>query len=322
MPTSPRIVKTVPRRGYCSVPSRRRIHPPVTRRLAPARHRFCRTKDGVQAGDDGDGQGLPLVRPPTWFNHLEYEWHVQFRNALYRFLAERCHLVRYDGRGNGLSDRYVPEISFSTFGLIWRPSSTRWVCSAMRCSASRRAHRSPSHTRYATPSGCASSCSTVGWLWAATSAARRNDRETAQAYLTLMRHGWGDEHSAFLRTFGMLYFPSASADELRALAQLQRMAMSGRGGHSVRQVTADIDIVDLLPKVPAPTLMLHSRHDNAVPFEEGRASPRRSQRQVRRPRVREPRTDAGRAGMGDVHRRDRSVPARVTSARAEVGELQ
>ena len=96
------------------------------------------------------------------------------------------------------------------------------------------------------------------------------DHEMAQAHLTLMRHGWGDEHSAFLRTFSMLYFPSASAEELKASAELQRMAMSGETAVRLRMASADIDIVDLLPKVSTPTLILHSRHDNAVPFEEGR----------------------------------------------------
>ena len=32
----------------------------------------------------------------------------------------------------------------------------------------------------------------------------------------------------------------------------------------------DIDIVDLLPQVVAPTLVTHCRHDVAVPFDEGR----------------------------------------------------
>ena len=32
----------------------------------------------------------------------------------------------------------------------------------------------------------------------------------------------------------------------------------------------DVDIVDLVPKVSVPTLVLHCRHDNAVPFDEGR----------------------------------------------------
>jgi pimeloyl-ACP methyl ester carboxylesterase len=31
-----------------------------------------------------------------------------------------------------------------------------------------------------------------------------------------------------------------------------------------------MDVVDLLPKVRAPTLVLHSRRDGAVPFDEGR----------------------------------------------------
>lgn len=51
------------------------------------------------------------------------------------------------------------------------------------------------------------------------------DVETGQAHLTLMRHGWGDAHSAFLKSFGPLYFSSAPAEELDALAELQRASM-------------------------------------------------------------------------------------------------
>jgi pimeloyl-ACP methyl ester carboxylesterase len=32
----------------------------------------------------------------------------------------------------------------------------------------------------------------------------------------------------------------------------------------------EIDIVDLLPNVSIPTLIMHSRHDNLVPFDQGR----------------------------------------------------
>jgi pimeloyl-ACP methyl ester carboxylesterase len=68
----------------------------------------------------------------------------------------------------------------------------------------------------------------------------------------------------------MMYLPSASSEELKASAELQRMAMSGDIAVRLRLASADLDIVDLLPKVSTPTLILHSRHDNAVPFEEGR----------------------------------------------------
>jgi len=35
-------------------------------------------------------------------------------------------------------------------------------------------------------------------------------------------------------------------------------------------VCDEIDVLNLLPKVTVPTLVLHSRYDNIVPLEEGR----------------------------------------------------
>ena len=116
------------------------------------------------------------------------------------------------------------------------------------------------------------------------------DQETAQV-ITLMRHGWGDEHSAYLRTF-RLYFPSASAEDLKASAELQRMAMTGDTAVRLRLACADIDIVDLLPKVSIPTLILHSRHDKRFHSRKGAALPRGFQCQIRGPRIGKPRADA------------------------------
>lgn len=261
-------IRTVPRRGYlfCVEPT-----PPAT--AAPPRVeqdvRYCRTADGVRLALATTGQGLPLVRPPTWFNHLEYDWHVQFRSALYHFLAERCELVRYDGRGNGLSERHVPEISFETFGLDLQAvvdalGLQRYALLGISQGAPiaiAHAVQHPDRVRKLVLNG--------GMALGSNKRGSTRDHETAQAYLTLMRHGWGDEHSAFLRAFGMLYFPSASLDELKGLAQLQRMAMTADVALRLRMATADIDVTELLPRVSVPTLVLHSRHDNAVPFEEG-----------------------------------------------------
>jgi pimeloyl-ACP methyl ester carboxylesterase len=47
------------------------------------------------------------------------------------------------------------------------------------------------------------------------------------------------------------------------------MAMSADNAIRLRAATADIDIIDLLAKVSTPTLILHSRYDNAVPLTEG-----------------------------------------------------
>jgi DNA-binding winged helix-turn-helix (wHTH) protein/fermentation-respiration switch protein FrsA (DUF1100 family) len=265
-----RLIKTVPRRGYLftaepvGAASTSRA-PTYTEHIE-----FCRAKDGVKLAMASIGQGLPLVRLPTWFNHLEYDWHVQFRSALYRFLADRCRLILYDGRGNGLSDRYVPEISLATF-----EHDLEAVVDALRLQRyallgiSQGAPIAIAHAvRY--PERVSKLVLNGGFALGSNKRSSTKDQETAQAHLTLMRHGWGDEHSAYLRTFSMLYFPSASAEELKASAELQRMAMTGDAAVRLRLACADIDVVDLLPRVLAPTLVLHSRHDNAVPFEEGR----------------------------------------------------
>ncbi len=264
-----RIIQTVPRRGYLFSlePSPVAQHSPTQSDQAI---QFCRTKDGVKLAMASIGQGLPVVRPPTWFNHLEYDWHVRFRSALYRFLADRFQLIRYDGRGSGLSDRHVPEISFATLehdleAVVDALHLQRYALLGI----SQGAPIAIAHAvRY--PERVSKLVLNGAFALGSNRRSSAKDHETAQAYLTLMRHGWGDEHSAFLRTFSMLYFPSASAEELRASAELQRVAMSGDTAVKLRMASADIDIVELLPRVSVPTLVLHSRHDNAVPFEEGR----------------------------------------------------
>jgi pimeloyl-ACP methyl ester carboxylesterase len=38
----------------------------------------------------------------------------------------------------------------------------------------------------------------------------------------------------------------------------------------IRMAWHDIDVAHLLPKIQVPTLVLHARHDNVVPLEQGR----------------------------------------------------
>jgi pimeloyl-ACP methyl ester carboxylesterase len=38
----------------------------------------------------------------------------------------------------------------------------------------------------------------------------------------------------------------------------------------IREACDNIDVLDLLPQVKAPTLVLHVRHDSVAPFDQGR----------------------------------------------------
>jgi DNA-binding winged helix-turn-helix (wHTH) protein/alpha-beta hydrolase superfamily lysophospholipase len=266
-----RIIRTLPRRGYLfAIEATPRLSGPVAQPASAVQSiDECRAADGVRLAFAAVGRGLPLVRTPTWFNHLEHEWQVPFRGGLYQFLTERLQLIRYDGRGSGLSERYVPEITFDTFGR-----DLQAVVDAMelpRFALLGISQGAPVAIAYAArhPERVSKLIINGGFALGRNKRGSAKDLETGQAYLTLMRHGWGDEHSAFLRSFGMLYFPGLSSAQIRALAELQRMAMSGDAAIRTRMACDDIDVADLLERVSAPTLVLHSRYDNAVPFDEG-----------------------------------------------------
>ena len=77
--------------------------------------RFCTAADGVRLAYATVGQGPPLVKAPNWLSHLEFEWKSPIRRDLARDLAEVRMLVRFDQRGNGLSDWRADDISFEAF---------------------------------------------------------------------------------------------------------------------------------------------------------------------------------------------------------------
>ncbi len=77
--------------------------------------RFCKAADGVRIAYAAVGQGPPLVKAANWLNHLEYHWQSPIWSHLLHAFAAEHRLIRYDARGNGLSDWEVDDISFEAF---------------------------------------------------------------------------------------------------------------------------------------------------------------------------------------------------------------
>lgn len=86
-----------------------------------------------------------------------------------------------------------------------------------------------------------------------------------------MRHGWGDDHSAFMRMFASVDLPNGTREQIRWFAELQRKATSADNAVRLRSACDDIDATALLDKVRVPTMVIHARHDNVSPYEQGRA---------------------------------------------------
>ena len=61
------------------------------------------------------GNGPPLVKASNWLTHLDFEWGSPIWRHWYGALSLHHRLVRYDERGNGMSQRDVPDVSFDTW---------------------------------------------------------------------------------------------------------------------------------------------------------------------------------------------------------------
>ncbi|HSK31099.1 MAG TPA: winged helix-turn-helix domain-containing protein, partial [Candidatus Limnocylindria bacterium] len=83
--------------------------------VAPQEVTFCRTSDGVNLAVATSGSGMPVVKAANWLSHVEFDWQNPVTAPLLNLLSGKFRLIRYDERGNGLSDWNVEDISFDAF---------------------------------------------------------------------------------------------------------------------------------------------------------------------------------------------------------------
>jgi hypothetical protein len=94
--------------------------------------------------------------------------------------------------------------------------------------------------------------------------------EQRQAQLTLVRLGWGKDNPAFRQIWTTLYAPDATSEQQQSFNDLQRVSTSPENAVKLLNVMGNINVVELLPQVRVPTLVLHCRDESGVPFEQGR----------------------------------------------------
>jgi len=232
--------------------------------------RFCTAADGVRIAYATVGSGPTIVKAANWLNHLEYDWDSPVWRHLLRSLAERYRLIRYDERGNGLSDWEVEELSLEAFvrdleTVVDAAAPDRFALFGISqgCAVSiAYSVRHPERVSHLILLG--------GYALGASERGSKEDAEAADAMATLMRFGWGKDNPAFRQLFTSRMIPGASREQMDWFNELQRMTTSPEIAYRLRLAFNHIDVVDLLPKVRVPTLVLHAKGDALVPFEQGR----------------------------------------------------
>jgi DNA-binding winged helix-turn-helix (wHTH) protein/pimeloyl-ACP methyl ester carboxylesterase len=270
-----KFIKTVPRKGY------RFIGQAVTageQRAAkvieapPLRQdiRFCRSGDGTKIAWSSVGEGMPVVRAGTWLSHLDYDWQSPLWRHLLHWFSTQSEFVRYDARGNGLSDWEVEDISFEAFvddlsAVVDAAGLDRFVLfgASQSCAVSiAYAVRHPERVSKLILYG--------GFAQGRGQPGKPQSGGRYDAIQTLVRQDWGKDNPFVRQIFTTLFVPDASGEQMRWFNETLRTSISPANAARMRDAISSIDVRDLLAQVSIPTLVLHCKDDAAVPFNVGR----------------------------------------------------
>ena len=234
--------------------------------------RFCTSRDGTRIAYAVCGNGPPLLCAQHWVHHLDHDWNSPIWRPWLEMLSRRHSVIRYDWRGCGLSDRE---------GVEFAPDRYRDDLTAVVEAAG--------IDRFAML-GMAQGAR-IGMAYAATHPERISrlvlyqpstggrgapgrDPKQAEAERTrfqAMELGWQNHEQAYVRFFTSMYIPGASSEQVCAYNDLLRLTTSPMNAMAIQRSFHMTDVSREVPKVRCPTLVLHSRDNAIVPFDEGRA---------------------------------------------------
>jgi len=233
--------------------------------------RFCPTSDGASIAYCVDGAGPVLVRVLGHFTHLDMEWEWPGLRLLWESLAAKHTVVRYDGRGIGMSAPWAGEFTEET-----RQLDLEAVLDAVQ--AERAILLGISEGGWTAAVYANAHRERVSHLimlggYARGALARPDfDQDEDTAILTLMRKGWGRDTPAFRQIFTSRFFPESAEPGLLAhFNELQRVSADpDTAARYMASLHRRGDGRDIYTSVRIPTLVMHARDDRMVTFDEGR----------------------------------------------------
>ncbi|HXG40063.1 MAG TPA: alpha/beta hydrolase, partial [Candidatus Limnocylindrales bacterium] len=226
--------------------------------------RFLRGTDGVRLACAVHGSGPPVIVVSCWLSHLQHDWQSPVWRHFLEDLGAICRLVRYDERGFGMSDWDVTDFSLDARlrdleAIVAALGHERFALLGMSggapvamAYAARHPERVTRLILYGAP--CGRPIVPVG------------DGSMAEAFRAMIRAGWAREDPIFRRVFTNLFIPDATEEQMRWFDALQRMATSPENAVRSRIARLAVDILDELPEIRVPTLVLHAVGDRAVEF--------------------------------------------------------
>jgi pimeloyl-ACP methyl ester carboxylesterase/DNA-binding CsgD family transcriptional regulator len=232
--------------------------------------RFARTRDGVTIAHAHSGSGFPVLRAAHWMGHLDYDWQTPIWRPWFEALDAHFALHRYDGRGCGLSEQRIGDVTLES--LVADLEAVVEACRLQRFALLALSQGASAAIVYAAehPDRVSHLVLLGGF---ARGSLRRDpspgEAEVVDAMIRLVELGWGQANSAFLQLYTSQFFPDATPEQAAAFNEIQRRSTSPAQAARLMRAFSVIDASHRLAQVRCPTLVLHCAGDARVPYAEG-----------------------------------------------------
>jgi pimeloyl-ACP methyl ester carboxylesterase/DNA-binding CsgD family transcriptional regulator len=237
---------------------------------ARQRIRYVRAEDGTRLAWAQAGTGQPLVKAANWLTHLEYDWTSPVWRHWIEFLSGQFQLTRYDERGCGMSewrtraltiDEWTADLDLVITAAGIDAPVTLLGISQGAAACIQYAIRRPERVARMILYG--------GYAQGAFKRGNQSAERAYRAMVELARVSWGASNPTFRQVFTSRFIPGGTAEQLQWFNELCIKCTTGEVAGELLEARAALDVVDLLPQVCTPTLVLHARDDQVVPFSEG-----------------------------------------------------
>lgn len=232
---------------------------------------FCEVPDGTKIAYASLGSGPPLLKAANWLTHLEFDWTSPIWGECFSEIARTRTFIRYDERGCGLSDWKVRDLGFDAFVedlevVADKLELERFPLLGISQGAAVSIEYAVRHPERVSGLVLLGSYA-AGWRHLASP----EEKARREAVRNLTSVGWGTDNPAYRHIFSQTFMPDAGADDLAWFDQFQRLTTSPQNAARFQDAFGDIDVRDRLSQVEAPTIVLHSKDDQRIPLEQGRA---------------------------------------------------
>lgn len=231
---------------------------------------YCSSLDGTSIAHTEVGNGYPIVGVGSWMTHLEQDWSNPSWGHYIKFLARHYHLIRYDQRGNGMSDWDVPELAFDRMVedltavidcydldkvALFGPSQAASVSIAYALQFPQKVSHLILYGAY-TRGRC--------------KRGKIEDQQESEALVTFFRQNWANDNPVARQMMTSMLMPDATQEQVVWFNQFQKACAPAENIARLRELYDGIDVSGCLSELNIPTLVIHCSRDVIAPLSEGK----------------------------------------------------